>query len=317
MPERSAQRGGPSAPRRSEHLQERSEELAAVPLFRQGRVAPGHLAALQRTVGNRALTAAIVGGRPGVRDGVVVQRWAFVAGTQVEAHNPTLNPAMQAFVADRLVRNYTDEAEFRAHAAGTTDYLGNLPGPASAGTWVRFSRTGTNLLGENHTQVTLEHVVRAVGTQSFVYEPFAVDRMPAGSQMRTAYETENARRFQDFGVAHVADKRQFGGESLFPKMGFGLNLLLPYLAGAGNFGPLKSGGYVGQPVQRYVKIAWGHTQDVAAQLAWWRSTTPPVPRSMASSPRCRWTGTSVMRWTRSPAGHSFPSCERSARRSSP
>lgn len=280
MPERSTRRERPAVSRRSEACREQPEEPAAAPSVRHGFLTPGRLAALQRTVGNRALTAVIAGGRSGARDSVVVQRVAFVAGSQVPANDPTLDPAMQAFAADHRIRSYTDRAEFQAHAGGTTDYLGNLPGPASAGAWVRFSRTGTNLLGENHTQVTLEQVVRAVGTTSFIYEPFSVDVMPAGSQMRTAYETENAQRFQAFGVAHVADKRQFGGESLFPKMGFGLNLLLPYLAGAGNFNPLKSGGYTGQPVQRYLKIAWGHTADVAAQLAGRRFPWPRPSREL-------------------------------------
>ncbi|MGH3797052.1 MAG: hypothetical protein ACRDSP_19435 [Pseudonocardiaceae bacterium] len=279
MSERSVRRGRPAPVRRPEGFREQPEDLVVAPSVRHGLVTPAHLTVLQRTVGNRALTAAIAGARPGAGDGLVVQRLAFVAGTRVPADDPTLNPAMQAFAADPLVRNYTDRAEFQAHAAGTTNYLGNLPGP-SAGTWVRFSPTGTNLLGENHTQVTLEHVVGAVGTTSFVYEPFSVDVMPAGSQMRTAYETENAQRFQAFGVAHVADKQQFGGESLFPKMGYGLNLLLPYLAGAGNLDPIKSGGYTGQPVQRYLKIAWGHTKDVAAQLAGRRFPWPRPSREL-------------------------------------
>jgi hypothetical protein len=85
--------------------------------------------------------------------------------------------------------------------------------------------------------------------------------------MRTAYEAENQQRFQDFGVANVADKQQFGGESLFPKMGYGLNILIPYLAGEQPLSGLGPGQYVGQPVQRYLKIAWGHAQDVAAQVA--------------------------------------------------
>lgn len=277
MWERSAQRRHPVPG--SASLSQREEYPANVPL-RPGFRDRAHLAELQRTVGNRAVAAFLGHAQPGGRKRAVVQRYAFVAGTQIPADDPGLNPAMQAFARDNLVRNYTDRVEFGAHAAGATDYLGNLPGPASTGTWVRFSPSGTNILGENHTEVTLEHVVRAVGTRSFVYEPFSTDEMAAGSQMRTAYEAENAQRFHDFGVAHVADKRQFGGESLYPKMGFGLNLLLPYLAGTGNFDPLKAPGYTGQPVQRYLKIAWAHTKDIAAKVAQRRFPWPRPSREI-------------------------------------
>lgn len=287
MPELSPRRESAAPSRRTEPLRRRPGEPPTVPVLRPGLVAPEQAAALQRTVGNRAVAAALTGGslrahaaRSRASGGVVVQRWAFVGGTQVAPTDPTLNPAMQAFAGDQLVRDYTDKAEFQAHAARTTDHIGNLPGPASTGTWVRFSRTGTNLLGENHTAVTLEHVVRAVGTTSFVYEPFSVDEMPARSEMRTAYETENAQRFQAFGIAGAADKRRFGGESLFPKMGYGLNLLIPYLTGAGNLAPLQPGGYVGQPAQRYLKIAWGHAKDMAAQLAQRRLPWPRPSREL-------------------------------------
>jgi hypothetical protein len=236
-----------------------------------GPASPRQLAALQRTAGNRAVAAAFSRPRPAVP---VVQRWAFVGGTLVPAGAPGLNPAMQAFTTDQVVRDYTDQAEFRAHADGRTDYLGNLPGP-SAGTWVRFSPTGTNLIGENHTHVTLEHVVRAVGTTNFVYEPFAVDRLPAGSRMRLAYEAENAQRFADFGVAGARKKRQFGMESLFPKMGFAVGLVIPYLTVGADLTGLQPGQYVGQPAQRYLKIAWGHAGDLAAKEA--RRLLPPQP----------------------------------------
>jgi hypothetical protein len=238
---------------------------------------------LQRTAGNRAVTSVFGPARAssssadGVRaDGVAVQRWAWVGAQQVKPTDAGLDSAMQAFAADRVVRDYGSDAEFKAHAAGTTDYLGNLPGPVSKGTWVRFAPSGTNLLGENHTQVTLEQVVPAVGSKSFIYEPFSVDAMPAGSAMNAAYETENQARFAAMGVAGVADKRQFGSESLFPKIGFGLNLLQQIL-GSGNLDALKPAAYVGQPAQRYLKIAWGYGKDVPGEIAALRAARQKVP----------------------------------------
>jgi hypothetical protein len=122
-----------------------------------------------------------------------------------------------------------------------------------------------NVLGEDHTFVTLREVAPAVRSTSFVYEPFSDDDLPAGSRMKAAYERENDDRFRAMGVAGVADKRQFGAESLYPKMGYSLTLLLPFLTGPRRrLAALKSAGYVGQPIQRYLKIAWAHAADVAA-----------------------------------------------------
>ena len=208
-----------------------------------------------------------------------IQRWAWVSAAKVKPTEPSLDPAMKAFAADKVVRDYGSDAEFKAHAAGKTDYLGNLPGPASKGTWVRFSPTGTNLLGENHTQVTLEEVVRAVGSTSFIYEPLSVDTMAPGSSMKAAYETENKDRFARMGVAGVADKQQFGAESLFPKMGYGLNLLVPILS-SGKLDDLKPGAYVGQPAQRYLKIAWGYSKDVGADIAALKAAKKKVPKEL-------------------------------------
>jgi hypothetical protein len=155
------------------------------------------------------------------------------------------------------VHSYFGQSEFADHAAGKTDYLGNLPDSStSPGTWVRFSRKGTNLLGENHEQVTLEQVAPAVGSTSFIFEPFSTDVLTPGSAMEAAYDLETKDRYADFGVGGVADKRQFGAESLYPKMGFALTLLLPYFTGENSeLDGLKAGGYVGKPTQRYLRIA--------------------------------------------------------------
>lgn len=220
--------------------------------------------ALQSAAGNHAVSSTLRSAQQ--VQGMVVQRWAWVAASQVKPDDPGLDSKMKTLASDKLVHDYGSNAEFKDHAAGKTDYLGNLPGPTSPGTWVRFAPTGSNLLGENHTAVTLEHVMAAVGSKSFIYEQFSVDAMPAGSAMRTAYEEENKDLFNRFGVGGVADKKQFGAESLFPKMGFALNTLLPFFTGAGKLDGLKPGAYLGQPAQRYVKIAWGHSKDVADEV---------------------------------------------------
>jgi hypothetical protein len=42
---------------------------------------------------------------------------------------------------------------------------------------MRFEPTGINLLGEDHTKVSLDKVLPVVGSTSFIYEPFAADTL--------------------------------------------------------------------------------------------------------------------------------------------
>jgi hypothetical protein len=171
-------------------------------------------------------------------------------------------PEMTAMMSDSLVRNYTGVDEFKKHAGKQTDYLGNL----ADGRWVRFEPTGINLLGEDHTKVSLDKVLPVVGSTSFIYEPFAADVLAAGSNIKTAYETENKNLFKTFGIDAVKDKQPFGEESLFPKMGFSLSWAEPYFAGTSKMSDLDPHGYLGQPVQRYLKIAWAFSKDNQAQV---------------------------------------------------
>ncbi len=194
--------------------------------------------------------------------GRAVQRFAFLNEKQIGKIGKDYTPAMQGMVADSVVRNYTSVDEFKKHAGKQTDYLGNL----ADGTWMRFEPTGINLLGENHTRVTLEMVVPAVGSKSFIYEPISSDVLAPKSNIRAAYETEAQPFFKAFGIEKEKDKQPFGAESLFPKMGFALNLAVPYFEGRQPMSDLESGGYVGQPVQRYLKIAWGYSKDNKARV---------------------------------------------------
>jgi hypothetical protein len=159
---------------------------ARTPRARQGgaRRAPGEgtpaeqLLALQNVIGNAAVTRVL---RPQASapepPAVTVQRAAWVDGRRVDASEEGLTPEMQALAADHHVHDYRDEDEFRRHAAGQTDYLGNLPHrhPFFDGTWVRFAPTGLNVVGENHAAVTLANILPAVRSRSFIYELFPVD----------------------------------------------------------------------------------------------------------------------------------------------
>jgi hypothetical protein len=236
----------------------------------------GARAARGERVGGDAPVAVRGGG------GGSVQRYAFVAGAQVTNGASGLTPEMDAMVKDEVVRSYTDTAEFKKHSTKSTDYLGNL----KDSTWVRFSPTGINLVGENHTVVTLEQTVPAVNSTSFIYEPFASDDLSASPGMNAAYQKENAQRFKAFGVDGVADKKQFGAESLYPKIGYGMVLALPYFKGSSPLDDLKPAGYVGQPIQRYLKIAWGMSADAETQVAAQRAASKPVKPKYGAMADC-------------------------------
>jgi hypothetical protein len=202
-----------------------------------------------------------------------IQRYAFVNEKQITKSEKGFTAEMQGMISDSKVRNYTGVDEFKKHAGKQTDYLGNL----ADGTWMRFSPTGINLLGENHTKVSLEKVLPAVGSKNFIYEPFSSDVMKAGSNIKSAYEGENQELFKTFGVENEKDKQKFGAESLFPKMGFALTLAIPYFEGKQPMSDLDKTGYVGQPIQRYLKIAWAYSKDSQSVVAQKRKAKEKIP----------------------------------------
>jgi hypothetical protein len=152
-----------------------------------------------------------------------IQRHAFVKGTQVTKADPVATGKVLGFVTDDLVRNYDSKEELQNHAAGQTDYLGNLTGGPANGTWLRFFPDGTNVLGENHALVPLDPVLAAVGSRSFIHERFAAHDMVEGYPLTEVYNADNADRFASFGIQDEPDKKKFGAESLLPKFGYVLN----------------------------------------------------------------------------------------------
>lgn len=183
-----------------------------------------------------------------------------------------------AFVGDTVVRDYESHSEFLHHATGGTDYLGNL----ADGTWLRFHPTGINLLGENHTLVSIDQVVPVINTRSFISERLSNDALAPGSQISAAYETENAGEFQKIGIAHEPNRQQFGAESLYPKIGFGMTAALPHLRSVAATAGLKAPNYIGQPVQRYFKIGWGHSKDNLADITARQAAGQPVQPAAAA-----------------------------------
>jgi len=210
--------------------------------------------------------------------GTSIQRYAFINQQQIRTTEASFTAAQAAFAGDTVVRDYQSLDEFQRHATGGTDYLGNLPD----GTWLRFHPTGINLLGENHTLVSLDQVVPVINTRSFICERLSNDALAPGSHVGAAYETENAGEFQRFGIAQQSDRQQFGAESLYPKIGYAMSLALPYLTSVQASVGLKAPNYVGQPVQRYFKIGWGHSEDNLADITARRAAGQPVQPAAAA-----------------------------------
>ncbi|HAS40265.1 MAG TPA: hypothetical protein DCS93_07290 [Microscillaceae bacterium] len=194
----------------------------------------------------------------------VVQRYAFINKNQVTASEADFSAEMNTMMKDDLVRNYISKDEFKEHAAGNTDYLGNL-NARKPGLWLRFNNAGMNILGENHTKVTLEQVMPAVGSTSFIYEPFSADDLSNLPNTKSSYETENSDRFTSMGIQEEDNKQKYGGESLFPKIGYAMVLALPYFKKQKAMSQLESNGYVGQPIQRYLKISWAYAKDLSTK----------------------------------------------------
>jgi hypothetical protein len=177
---------------------------------------------------------------------------------------PDLYAATKPYAEDDLVRDFASWEEALAFAAGTTDYIGNLPGPVEPGIWVRFDSTGLNIIGEEHDYVSLEQTTAAVRSRSFIYEQFATDTLPPDSEFKKAYLIENTDLLGKFGVALNSDLTLVGGESLLPKIADTVAELVPYFDKTADMADMTSAddGYLGQPDQRYLKIGWGWAKDL-------------------------------------------------------
>jgi len=190
--------------------------------------------------------------------------WVGEAKISKKEDVPKLYAATEPFIADDVVRAFIDWAEALAFATETTDYIGNLPGPAALGTWVRFDKTFLNIIGEEHDYVSLEQTTAAVRTRSFIYEQFATDILLEGSAFRAAYLTENTALLEKFGVVLDSDLTLVGGESLFPKIADTVAELVPYFDEKADMQDMTSvdDNYLGQPDQRYLKIGWAWAKDL-------------------------------------------------------
>ncbi|WP_338599218.1 hypothetical protein [Saccharopolyspora sp. SCSIO 74807] len=197
-----------------------------------------------------------------------VQRLAFVNGQKIPSTDGTLNDEQKKLAGDDLVHDYTSLREFEDHAAGNTDHLGNLSGTASEGTWVRFDQNLTNVLGERHSKVTLPHVLNAVDSDRFLYEPFVTDGFAGEPHTKKAYEDELGATLERVGMSEQqSDVVAHGAESLYPKLGEVAAILIKQLQRPGERppGPTDEVDKYGRMLQGYLKIAWQYGKDVRSK----------------------------------------------------
>ena len=203
----------------------------------------------------------------------VIQRYVFIKEkqTKLASIKSGLTQNMTVMITDKEIRNYKDMSEFKKHASGGTDYLGNLD-KYNAGTWVRFNKTGLNILGESHIETTLQDVLPVIGSTNFVRERLASDDFSKLPQTKSAYEKENKAVFKQMGIDGKANKQKYGGESIFPKLGYAMASGLSYFKQVSGYpitdleSPPPKTRYFGRPLQRYLKIAWGYAKDVSDEV---------------------------------------------------
>jgi hypothetical protein len=219
--------------------------------------------AWQRAAGNRAVTGLLRTG------GLPVQRWAWVGSKQVMPTDPrlakeiagdqTVGERMKSRTTDKQVHAYVSFDEYRAHAAGQTQHLGNVAGPHGKDIWLRFPPGKTSVLGESHDAITLERVVLAVGSKSFVYEVFASDKAPKGSRLKALYDRESAAAFDRLGVGGVPGKTRFGAEPRFPKV---TETFLRLKANLDQPHTLVEHSHSAIILKRSLRVAWAHGLDL-------------------------------------------------------
>lgn len=191
-----------------------------------------------------------------------IQRFALVEGTLQDENDPALDNNMRSFASDMNRRNYFNMEEFRDHATGQTDYIGNVFSGPYPGLWVRFPQQGLNILGENHQQLVLKDLMPAVGSTNFIGERFASDDMNMfdSPEFQSTYEELTQEEYKQMGIDQDPDKQQYAGEPLLPKMGYILDYAIQYLQSDGMV-MLNLEGYLGKPLQRYLLLAWAWSKD--------------------------------------------------------
>src|SRR5947209_2454668 len=207
----------------------RASSVAVARHGSSGRLRAEEVVALQRSVGNRALSRSIAVARTPPRAPAAagsprrLQREVRVAGGRQRVNeakyksgwlwwlSPT-NIVLAALFADPVKRVFDSEAELLDYATGRTDYIGDVHTRNGDTFWLRLPKDKLTVLGEEHQNPdgNIEDVIVGLRTKRFKYEPFnelapttALNVPFAGTQARLADVNKQ------YPASSQADRRTF------------------------------------------------------------------------------------------------------------
>ncbi|MBT0774329.1 hypothetical protein KIH74_35645, partial [Kineosporia sp. J2-2] len=97
---------------------------------------------------------------------------------------------------------------------------------------------------------------------SFIHEAIPSDDLSASPRLRDVLKTGLSEQFRSLRVDPEGDWRQFGGESIYPKMGWALSKIQGDIEEGGDFEDLHSP-YWGARALEMLRLAWSHALDLA------------------------------------------------------
>ncbi|OPH56951.1 hypothetical protein BC351_26425 [Paenibacillus ferrarius] len=215
-------------------------------------MSPGQIMHLQRTIGNRSVaelfkknsTAAKPAEKPAepvVASGTIqavptasqadIQRKVYIKNTLFSGYrNKTKSGRGSEGVGDRNVktmmgdnksRYFKSKDEMSQYAANTTEKIGYVE---KTNTWIRLPDE-LMVIGEKHTATTLHEVVKAVGTDKFMYEGYTEHPAEAADnpELKATMRQRDAVGDAKFGgVGSGPGTKSHYAESFYPKIIRGL-----------------------------------------------------------------------------------------------
>lgn len=139
---------------------------------------PAEVLALQRSVGNRAVTRLVRGGPRQLQREVRIdggrQRVAESYYKTGAGKSKGFRHSISALIDDPIRRVFESAGELENYADGIADYIGDVVTAAKGTYWFRLPVDKLTVLGEVHhnPEGNVEDVIRGLRTPRFMYEPF-------------------------------------------------------------------------------------------------------------------------------------------------
>jgi hypothetical protein len=150
-----------------------------------------------------------------------IQRYVVVDG-HVFGENQT-DPRYKNWINDSIPRSYIDAKEFTDHFNKKTNYLGYVE-KGKDSIWVRFEKDKTNLIGEDHSFITLQDIMTSVNFNDQYlhenYEDISIEELPSVYTMLTNNDTKYKDHILDDFTSKMCYRLlyilyQFRGKNLF------------------------------------------------------------------------------------------------------